>query len=341
LHFGASAAGSERSRRSIVAFLANHVEAQQPPVVIQATNYRRLAILAATVGTLIACDQLHPPTSPSAPPTTQDVALSWSPYVGVHSDGRAIPAYQDALSALRRTGRLNGVRMELHRNELVNPVIKAVGALGVEILGLVENLYLFDPDIERAIDRIFAAYPEIRHFQIGNEVTTILPPSGPTMTIEQYAAVFQRVYAHVQAHHPGRAILLTQSALGSGLRGPTELETLTSLALSRMDPDKVIVAINAYDPANVSQFSGLLGGALRPFRVWVTESGSLNPDQQASFVRDEYPLLRRFLRAERVYWYVMWAGDQGPDTGFSLIKFPTSHPNYWKSPLFELLTEER
>jgi len=301
----------------------------------------RLAILAVAVGTLLGCDELRPPTSPSVSPTTQEVALSWSPYVGVHSDGRALPAYQDALLALRRSGRLNGVRMALHRPDPMDPIIKAVGSLGVEILGLVDNAYLFDPDIEGAIDRIFAAYPEIRYFQIGNEVTTILPPSGPTITIEQYAAVFQRVYAHVQARHPGRAVLLTQSALGSGLRGPTELGTLTSLALSGMDPDKVIVAINSYDPDNVSLFSGLLGGALRPFRVWVTESGRPNPDQQTSFVRDKYPLLRRFLRAERVYWYVMWGGDEGPDTDFSLIKFPASHPNYWKSPLFEVLTEGR
>jgi hypothetical protein len=301
----------------------------------------RLAILAVAVGTLLGCEQLRPPTSPSASPTTQEVALSWSPYVGVHGDGRALSAYQDALSALRRAGRLNGVRMELHRHEPVDPIVRAVGSLGVEILGLVANDYLFDRDIEGAIDRIFATYPEIRHFQIGNEVTTILPPSGPTITIEQYAAVFQRVYDHVQARHPGRAILLTQSALGSGLRGPTELETLTSLALSRMDPNKVIVAVNSYDPDNVSQFSGLLGGALRHFRVWVTESGRSNPDQQASFVRDKYPVLRRFLRAERVYWYVMWGGDEGPDTDFSLIKFPASHPNYWKSPLFDLLTEGR
>ena len=302
----------------------------------------RLASLAVALGTLLACDQLRPPTSPSeATPTAAEVALAWSPYVGVHSDGRAFRAYEDALSALMSAGRLNGVRMSIHRQQMMDPVIKAVGSLGLEILGLVDNEYLFDPDIEGAIDRIFAAYPEIRHFQIGNEVTTILPPTGPTITIEEYAAVFQRVYDHVQSRHPGRAVLLTQSALGSGLRGPTELETLTRLALSRMDPDHVIVAVNSYDPDNLSQFRGLLGGALRSFRVWVTESGMANPDAQAAFVRDKYPLLRRFLRAERVYWYVMWGGDEGPDTNFSLIKFPTRYPDYWKSPLFTLLTEGR
>lgn len=301
-----------------------------------------LAILVSAAASLLGCDQLRPPASPSpATPTSQEVALAWSPYVGVHSDGRALRAYEDALSALLSAGRVTGVRMEIHRQAPVDPMIKSLGSLGLEVLGLVDNEYLFDPDIEGAIDRILAAYPEIRHFQIGNEVTTILPPTGPTITIEQYAAVFQRVYDHVQSRHPGRAVLLTQSALGSGLRGPTELETLTRLALSRMDPDKVIIAVNSYDPDNLSQFSGLLGGALRPFRVWVTESGMADPDRQVPFVRDKYPLLRRFLRAERVYWYVMWGGDEGPDTGFSLIKFPGSFPAYWKSPLFTLLAEGR
>jgi hypothetical protein len=301
----------------------------------------RLASLAVALGALLACDQLRPPASPSATPSTEEVVRSWSPYVGVHSDGRALRAYQEALSSLRSAGRVNGVRMAIHRRDPVDPMIKAMGSLGLEVLGLVDNDFLFDPDIEGAIDRIFAAYPEIRYFQIGNEVTTILPPTGPTITIDQYAAVFQRVYDHVQTRHPGRAVLLTQSALGSGLRGPTELETLSRLAISRMDPDKVILAVNSYDPDNLSQFSGLLGGALRPFRVWVTESGMADPGQQVSFVRDKYPLLRRFLRAERVYWYVMWGGDEGPDTGFSLIKFPGNYPDYWRSPLFTLLAEGR
>lgn len=301
-----------------------------------------LAALAVAVAVLAGCDRLlRGPTSPSTVPTPQEVALEWSPYVGVHVDGGALPAYQDALLALQRAGRLSGVRMEIRRDEPTSPVIKAIGRLGLDVLGLVENEYLFDPNIEGAIDRIFAAYPEIRYFQIGNEVTTILPRSGPTITIEQYAAVFQRVYDHVQARHPGRAMLLTQSALGSGLRGPTELETLAGLALSRMDPDRVIVAINAYDPDAVSQYRGLLSGVLRPFRIWVTESGVANAEEHSYFVRDKYPLLRRYLRAERVYWYVLWGGDAGPDADFSLIKTPARYPNYWKSPLFGLLTTGR
>jgi hypothetical protein len=267
----------------------------------------------------------------------QEVGLRWSPYVGVHADLHALDAYRDALTALQRAGHLRGVRVEILKREPTNPVIKAMAGLGLELLGLVANEYLFEANIERAMDGIFSAYPEIRYFQIGNEVTTILPPTGPTITIEEYAAVFQRVYNHVQARHPGRAVLITQSSLGSGLRGPVELETLGQLALAGMDPEKVIIAINSYDPHSVSQYRGLLGGPLRNFRVWVTESGVADPALHIPFVHERYPLLRQYLRAERVYWYVMWGGESGPDIDFSLIRQPGRYPDYWKSPLLELL----
>ena len=273
------------------------------------------------------------------PQLAEDVGLKWSPYVGVHIDGRAIDAYRDALSALRRVGRVSGLRVEINKSNQNSGdrTIKALGGLGLELLGLIGNEYLFEPDIEHEIDGILAAYPEIRYFQIGNEVTTILPSTGPTIGIEQYMVVFQRVYDHVQSRHPGRAILLTQSTLGSGLHGPGELETMAGMGLTEMDPGKVIIAVNSYDPESASQYSGLLGGPLRRFRVWVTESGVPDPALHIPFVREKYPLLRAYLRAERVYWYTMWGGDSGSLTDFSLIKNPTSYPNYWKSPLFELL----
>lgn len=279
------------------------------------------------------------PTGSFPSELARDVRMKWSPYVGVQISGEALPAYQDALSLLQRAGRLRGVRVEISmRNQgSGDPVIKAIGALGVELLGLIGNEYLFEQDIEQQIDQIFADYPEIHYFQVGNEITTILPSTGPTITIDRYMAIFQRIYDHVQSHSPGRAILLTQSTLGSGLYGPSELETMASRGLARMDPDKVIIAVNAYDPDSASQYRGILGGPLRGFRVWVTESGVADSSLHIPFVQDRYPTLRNFLRAERVYWYVLWGGDSGSDAGFSLIKNPTDYPRYWKSPLFDLL----
>ena len=113
---------------------------------------------------------------------------------------------------------------------------------------------------------------------------------------------------------------------------------MVNMGLMDLDPQHVIIAINMYDLGHAGQYTGMLGGSLRGFRVWVTESGIQNPDLHASWVREEYPRIRNLLRAERVYWYVMWGEDSGPDTDFSLIKNPRNAPDYWKSPLFQLLT---
>ncbi len=272
----------------------------------------------------------------------QDAVLNWSPNVGVHATGEALGAYRDSLSKLKRAGKLNGVRAEININDNgPNPVIKMMGVdLGLEILGLIDNHFLFDPNIERRIYEIFNEwYPEIHYFQIGNETTTILRKPGPTLNIEKYMEVFKRIYNHVQNRYPNK-VLITQSTLGSGIYGPTELEKMVDLGLAEMDPNKVIIGINSYDPANATQYFGVINGPLSGYRVWITETGVKDPNRHISYVAANYKTLRNYLRAERIYWYVMWGGDGPPDTDFSLIKNPGSYPNYWKSPLFKALTGE-
>ena len=291
-----------------------------------------------------ACDSgrtlspLSPSDVLSDPRLAGEVLAQWSPYVGIHVTGEAQAAYRDAVSALQSAGRLRGARIEISRSlSPADPTYRTIRNTGIELLGLVSNEFLFSANIEQEIDQIFAAFPEIRHLQIGNEVTTILPASGPTITIEQYMTLFRQIYDHVQNRYPGRATLLTQSTLGSGLHGPEELESMVNLGLTDFDPRHVIIAINLYDLDHAGQYPGLLGGALRQFRVWVTESGIRDPDLHMSWIRDNYPRIRNLVRAERVYWYIMWGGDTGPDTGFSLIRNPGSFPHYARSPLFELL----
>ncbi|MEE2638804.1 MAG: hypothetical protein VYE68_16400 [Acidobacteriota bacterium] len=298
--------------------------------------------LAMALGLVVACERFEnrSPISPTDvradPGLGIEVLAQWSPYVGIHVAGQALETYREAVSILRAAGRLKGVRIEITRGlSPGDPTLRAITATGVEVLGLISNEILRLPNIEDEIDHIFRAYPQIRHFQVGNEVTT--NQGGTTITIQQYMTIFQRVYDHMLSSDPGRAILLTQSTLGSGLHGPTELEAMGHLGLSGLDPRHVIVAVNMYDLDHASQYLGLLGGALRGFRVWVTESGIRDPERHLSWVRDSYPRLRNLLRAERVYWYVMWGGDSGPDTDFSLVKNPSAYPNYWRSPLFELL----
>ncbi len=276
--------------------------------------------------------------------TVQDTLSKWSPYIGIHATGEAIDAYRDALLLLKQTGNLKGVRVGIVKEERINPVIKMIGSIGgIDMLGLIDNYYLINnPNLEQDIDQIFVTYPEIHYFQIGNEFTTIVSGNGgPTVTIEQYMESLKRVYNHVQNRHPGRAVLLTQSTLGSGLYGPTELEKMANLGLVQMDPNKIIIAINSYEPRNTSQYVGILGGSLARFRVWVTESGVKDSSLHISYIQNNFGKnspMQNYLRAERIYWYVMWGGDSGSDTDFSLIKNPRNFPNYWKSPLFKLLT---
>lgn len=284
------------------------------------------------------------PVAPSAALSSdiglvQSVSAQWSPYVGVHVTGQALDTYRDAIASLQARGRLRGVRIEISPTLNPNdPVVRNISSAGVEVLALIGNEYLFAENIELEIDNIFANFPWIRYFQIGNEVTSILPPTGPTLNITQYMSVFQRIYDHVQNHYRNRVTLLTQSPLGTGAHGPMELEAMVANGLTNMNPDNIIIAINAYDLDSAVQYLGLLGSSLRKYRIWITESGVRDPDLHISWVRDNYPRLRNLLRAERVYWYTMWGGDNGPDTDFSLVKNPGRYPNYWRSPLFEVLT---
>ncbi len=310
-------------------------------------KYLVLAILTSL--TLISCGRIPSAPTPinedgsvSDPNVVSDVKQKWSPYVVVHATGEAMNAYRDSLSLMVQKGRLRGVRVEINKGGagLNNPVIKMIGSMNIEMVGLIDNLFLFDNNIEQDVGQIFAAYPEIHYFQVGNEITTILPKNGPTMTTEQYMVVFKRIYDYVQQRYPDK-VLLTYSTLGSGLRGPTELEKMANLGLTEMSPNRVIVAINAYSPDVINKYFGVINGPLRNYRIWVLEAGSSDPNTHMSFVQTQYDKMRDYLRAERIYWYVMWGGDGPPDDGYSLIKHLGSYPNYWKSPLYKLLTDSQ
>ena len=74
------------------------------------------------------------------------------------------------------------------------------------------------------------------------------------------------------------------------------------------------------------------------YRIWVTRRGWPTLLSQIMHVTLKYPQLRTLLRAERIYWYALWAGDVGGDSGFSLISGAT-HPPIVAGPLFHLLTD--
>lgn len=266
------------------------------------------------------------PTSPSGSPGS----LQWSPYMGIHASGEAREAYREALPLLIRNGNLRGARVEIvPREGLPNETIKMIGSLGIELVGLINNNYLFDPNIETRIDEIYAAYPEIIYFQVGNEITNFT-----SMSIVQYMVALRRVYDHSQRNYPSK-ILITQSPRGTGDYSG-ELEEMVKLGLKEMSSQKLIIGVNVYSDYAIVGYSDKIRKYLSGYRVWVMETGNDIPSQHVQFVQNFYPQLMRSLRAERIYWYVMWGGDVSGDSGYSLITNVLNPPVVY-SPLFNVL----
>lgn len=259
----------------------------------------------------------------------------WLPYILVHTPGEALRAYQQVIPELVASGALRGVRIGITKGEGRNFVNAWVSSAVPDTLWILDNYYLFDPNIERVIDQVFNWYPTIHYLQIGNETTTILPKNGPQISIEMYMDVYKRINAYIQRRYPGVA-LLTQSTFGSGSFGSVELERMIKLGLKEISP-KPIIAMNVYSISAANQYSYVVSNSLRGYRIWITESGVNDPNMHISFVQQIYPVLKNALRAERIYWYCLYCGESGDDSGYGLIK-DIMAPMIWKSPLYGLLT---
>lgn len=274
---------------------------------------------------------------------TPEGQIGWSPFMVVHSDGGAVDGYKKALTELKSKGMVRGVRVGLSGYR--DSIVQMINSLGIEMVGIVPNASLFDPSPEAMISRYISAYPEIKVFQIGNEITTINQLHGlPRMTIEQYMDVFRKIYDYVQMSSSS-VMLITQSTFGSGSYGSNELKRMVELGLKPniLSPRRVIVGINVYtnDALNdyISTRNQYLGDSNQGggYRVWVMETGSSNPSEQIAHVRLFYPSLASPLGAERIYWYVLWDSDKGPDLGYGLIQNPHDSNRMSYSPLFKVL----
>ncbi len=259
---------------------------------------------------------------------TPEGQIQWSPYIVVHSDGGAVEGYRKALTLLKSRGMVRGVRVGLSGYR--DTVVQMISSLGIEMVGIIPNESLFDLNPEAMIDRYISAYPDIRIFQIGNEVTTI--NQAQKMTIEQYMDIFKKIYDHTST------TLMTQSTFGSGFYGSNELKRMVELGLKPniLSPQRVIVGINVYSDYTLSEYVSARVQYLDDhnqggYRIWVMETGSSNPTEQIAHVRSFYPRLASALGAERIYWYALWAGD------YSLITNPQDPNRMTYSPLFKAL----
>lgn len=309
--------------------------------------------LMASVLLMSACDHLPQLTGPSSVNSSNNSSngsgnstnlSSWSPYVVVHTPGNALEAYRQTMPALIANGNLRGVRIGIYKGEGNNFVNQGLLDMGLEGLGIIDNYYLFDPNIEQVMDDAIRWYPRIKVFQIGNELTTILPKSGPQISVEQYMAVFDRIYRHVERNYPDIK-LVTQSTFGSGSYGSIELERMDQLGLHNYSPSRVFIGLNCYSVSSAVNYASVLDShSFRGYQVWVTETGISDPEQQVEFVQRVYPVLVDYLRPARdrfgnprIYWYTYYGGDSLPDGGYGLIK-NLSNPE--KSPLYRVLAGE-
>ena len=293
-----------------------------------------LALLVVTTALLASgCGLLSSLTAPS--PLWRKLLPAWSPYLVIQSDDGALAGYRDALTRLTSRGALAGARLGLSADGRSAPTVNLVASFGLDIVGIVDNADLFAPDVEGTFDRYRAAYPQVKTFQIGNEITTL--PSMP-MTIDQYIDVFVRVYAHVVSLYPD-VTLVSQATFGAGKGGSEDLAAeATAFSARGVSGARIVLGINVYTETALAAYALVMPTIPRSYRIWVTETGETDPASEVSYVTTTYPQLQDVLRADRIYWYALWAGQSGGDSDYSLIKNATSPP-IAPGPLFQLLTE--
>jgi hypothetical protein len=272
-------------------------------------------------------------TAPSAPPPAWLTSLpQWSPFMVVQPDDGALNGYRDALVKLTSRRAVAGARIQLFADGRSAPTVNVAASLRLDILGIVDNADLLSSDLEGTFDRYRSAYPQVMTFQIGNEVTTGSMP----MTIDRYLEIFARIYTHVVNVHPD-VTLLTQAAFGAGQIGSIDLMATVDRLRTFATPSRVVLALNAYTPTALMAYETALRASPPPYRIFVTETGIANPASEITYVMQTYPRLLA-LPAERIYWYALWAGDTGVDSGYSLILSATKPPIV-PGPLFQLLTQ--
>jgi hypothetical protein len=297
---------------------------------IQRANLPLVVLLWCAVASNAGCGLFSSPTSPT--PLWKTRVPAWSPYMVIQADDEALPGYQQALARLAAHTAIAGARIALHADGRSAPTVRLAASFGIEVVGIIDNADLFQSDVAAVFDQYASTYPQVRIFQVGNEVT-----ASTSMSFDAYLDVLGRMYVHVRDRYPN-VMLVSQATFGAGIEGAGQLAAMAPwVAAIGASPQRLIIGINVYTAKALSAYATALANNLTAYRIWVTETGIADPNEQAAYVNTTYPTLRIALRAERIYWYALWAGDAGGDSAFSLIQRPASAAIV-PTPLFQLLT---
>ena len=189
--------------------------------------------------------------------------------------------------------------------------------MGLRIVSIVHLDDLESVGWQTAFDTLHATYPgDI--WEIGGEISNPAI-NRSTVTPDYYMSRFRQLYDYVRSRYPG--VTLTSAAtFGTGNSGSTELARFFELGLLDMN---VVVAINVYSNASLSSYATVFdryAARLAGKRIWVTETGSANPDNHVAWVQEFYPRLVNSVHPEMICWYALWAGDGAAgDNGFGLL----------------------
>ena len=282
----------------------------------------RLAlVLGVSVFLYAGCLRTLTSTSPiNEVVTGQDTTYAWAPCVVVQSPGGvAFNIQMEAARQLQRAGKMAWIRLNTHLDGTGLEYHIEARRMGLKIFSIIHLKDLESVGWETAFERLFATYPS-DIWDIAGEISNADPNVNPvTITPEYYMSKFKPLYHYVKSRYPG-VVLTNAPPFGSGNSGSLELEEFFKLGLLEMD---TVVAFNVYSNHALSSYGTVIdkyAARLAGKRLWVTETGSANPENHLAWVQEFYPRLVNTVHPEMICWYAMWGGDgEGSDNGFGLL----------------------
>lgn len=283
------------------------------------------------------------PTSPSAinAAATNYATDAWAPCVVVQSPGGASFNIQmEAVRKLQRAGKMTWIRLNTHLDGRGLEYHVEARRMGLRVFSIIHLKDLESAGWEAAFERLYATYPSDM-WEIAGEISNPDPNVNlSTVTPAYYMSKFKKLYNYVKSRYPN-VVLTSAPTYGSGSTGSPELEEFFKLGLLEMD---VVVAINVYSNHALSRYATVIdryADRLAGKRLWVTETGSSNPDNHLAWVQEFYPRLVNTVHPEMICWYSMWSGDGAEgDNGFGLLDQVESSRAI-ERPLFKALVGER
>jgi hypothetical protein len=299
----------------------------------------RLVLIFGLFVWLYGCHRASSPVSasPIDSAATGVSTYAWSPCVVVQSPGG--PPYNiqmNAARALQRAGKMSWIRLNTHLDGTGVEYHLEARRMGLNIFSIVHLQDLESVGWEAAFDRLHATYPS-DIWEIAGEISNPDPSVNPvTVTPAYYMSKFKNLYSYVGRRYPG-VMLTSAPTYGSGSSGSSQLDEFFRLGLLDID---AVIAINVYSNPALSAYATVFdkyATRLAGKRIWVTETGSANPDTHIAWVQEFYPRLVNTVHPEIICWYAMWGGDgAGSDNGFGLLDQVQSGHTV-ERPLFKAL----